>query len=172
MGDRDYFDRLLCNVAGLNAKFPNGNGPFQIMTRLCEEAGELAQAVNHLERSGIKVEKYGRPDLAHLADEVHHVLRAAPAVSPSRRCGRRVRLDARSACCNPHRWATAFIAGSDPRSTAVSLSLSAERLPQKGADHASPRPEPTPEEADACAFYPAATGVPTAIPTPDSAGRL
>ena len=51
------------------------------MTRLCEEAGELAQAVNHAERSGIKVEKYGPPDLVHLADEVHHVLRAALAVA-------------------------------------------------------------------------------------------
>lgn len=81
MRECDYFDRLLRNVAGLNAKFPDGNGPFQIMTRLCEEAGELAQAVNHVERSGIKVEKYGPPDLAHLADEVHHVLRAALAVA-------------------------------------------------------------------------------------------
>jgi NTP pyrophosphatase (non-canonical NTP hydrolase) len=81
MQDQDYFDRLVRNVAGLNAKFPDGDDPFQIMTRLCEEAGELAQAVNHVERSGVKVEKYGPPDLAHLADEVHHVLRAALAVA-------------------------------------------------------------------------------------------
>jgi NTP pyrophosphatase (non-canonical NTP hydrolase) len=77
----DYFDRLVRNVAGLNAKFPNGNDPFQIMTRLCEETGELARAVNHVERSGVKVEKYGPLDLVHLADEVHHVLRAALAVA-------------------------------------------------------------------------------------------
>jgi NTP pyrophosphatase (non-canonical NTP hydrolase) len=81
MQNQDYFDRLMRNVAGLNAKFPDGDDPFQIMTRLCEEAGELAQAVNHAERSGIKVEKYGPPDLTHLADEVHHVLRAALAVA-------------------------------------------------------------------------------------------
>jgi NTP pyrophosphatase (non-canonical NTP hydrolase) len=79
--ERDYFDRLLRNAAGLNAKFPDGNSPFQIIARLCEEAGELAQAVNHTEGTGIKVEKYGEPDLAHLADEVHHVLRAALAIA-------------------------------------------------------------------------------------------
>ncbi len=81
MQDRGYFDRLLLNVVGLNAKFPDGASPFQIMTRVCEEAGELAQAVNHVEGSGIKIEKYGPPDLAHLADEVHHVLRVALAVA-------------------------------------------------------------------------------------------
>jgi NTP pyrophosphatase (non-canonical NTP hydrolase) len=81
MQDQDYFDRLVRNVAGLNAKFPDGNDPFQIMTRLCEEAGELAQAVNHVERSGITVEKYGPPNLVHLANEVHHVIRAALAVA-------------------------------------------------------------------------------------------
>jgi NTP pyrophosphatase (non-canonical NTP hydrolase) len=81
MRDQDCFDRLARNVAGLSARFLDGDDPFQIMTRLCEETGELAQAVNHTERSGIKVEKYGPPDLVHLADEVHHVLRAALAVA-------------------------------------------------------------------------------------------
>lgn len=77
----NYFGRLLLNVAGLNAKFPDGNEPFQIMTRLCEEAGELAKAVNHIEGSGIKIEKCGPPDRAHLAEEIHHLLRAALGVA-------------------------------------------------------------------------------------------
>jgi NTP pyrophosphatase (non-canonical NTP hydrolase) len=81
MQNQDYFDRIVGNVAGLRATFPDGDDPFQIVRRLCEEAGELAQAVNHAERSGIKIEKYGPPDLVHLADEVHHVLRAALAVA-------------------------------------------------------------------------------------------
>ena len=80
MQEEDHFDRLVRNVAGLNAKFPDGNAPFQIMTRLCEEAGELAQALNYIERSGVKVEKYGLPDLEHLADEVHQVsVRRSPS---------------------------------------------------------------------------------------------
>ena len=77
MQNDDYFERLLRNVAGLNAKFPNGDEPFQMMTRVCEEAGELAKTVNHVEGTGIKVEKYGPPDRAHLAEEIHHLLRAA-----------------------------------------------------------------------------------------------
>jgi len=51
------------------------------MTRVCEEAGELAKTVNHVEGTGIKIAKYGPPDLAHLAEEVHHVLRAALGVA-------------------------------------------------------------------------------------------
>lgn len=77
MNDDGYFGRLLLNVEGLNTRFPTDNGPFHIMTRVCEEAGELAQAVNHIEGTGIKIEKYGPPDLTHLAEEIHHVLRAA-----------------------------------------------------------------------------------------------
>ena len=56
--------------AGLLKKFPDGNEPYQIMTRLLEKAGELAQQVNLFENSGVKREKYGEPDRAALADEV------------------------------------------------------------------------------------------------------
>jgi NTP pyrophosphatase (non-canonical NTP hydrolase) len=99
-------DRILGNVAGLNAKLPDGDDPFQIMTRLCEEAGELAQAVNHTERSGTKVEKYDPPDLAHLADEVHHVLRAALAIA-THRMGRTGTADCRrrgNAVCTTYKY--------------------------------------------------------------------
>ena len=44
----DYFDKLLLTVDGYNQKYPQGYTPFQIITRLCEEAGEHASAVNHL----------------------------------------------------------------------------------------------------------------------------
>ena len=97
MQEEDYFDRLVRNVAGLNAKFPDGNDPFQIMTRLCEEAGELAQAVIHIERGGAKVEKYGLPDLEHLADEVPQVyVRRSP--SPSTEWAARGRPTATADC--------------------------------------------------------------------------
>ena len=59
---------------GLATKFPEGINPFQIMTRILEEAGELAQQVNLFERSGIKQEKYGEPDRAKLAHEARGVL--------------------------------------------------------------------------------------------------
>lgn len=59
MEDTNYFDAMLRIVDGLNRKFPAGNVPFQTIARLCEEAGELAEEVNHFEGSGVKVEKYG-----------------------------------------------------------------------------------------------------------------
>ncbi len=46
---------------GYTARFPNGNEPYQITTRILEECGEVANAVNHFEDSGIKREKHGEP---------------------------------------------------------------------------------------------------------------
>ena len=70
-------EKLLQITAGLNRRFPDGDHPFQIMTRLLEEAGELAQMVNHFEGAGIKWEKYGPPDPAKLAKEAQDVIRCA-----------------------------------------------------------------------------------------------
>jgi NTP pyrophosphatase (non-canonical NTP hydrolase) len=69
--------KLYAITIGLNRRFPNGNEPFQIMTRLLEESGELAKEVNHFEGTGIKRQKYGEPDKNHLAKEVLDVLRCA-----------------------------------------------------------------------------------------------
>jgi NTP pyrophosphatase (non-canonical NTP hydrolase) len=69
--------KLVLVTKGLMRRFPAGNEPYQIMTRLLEECGELAQQVNHFENSGVKQEKHGRPDKAKLAKEVMDVLRCA-----------------------------------------------------------------------------------------------
>jgi len=63
--------------AGFSRWFPDGNGPFQIMTRLLEECGELAEQVNHFEGTGVKREKHGEPDKAKLAKKVQDVLGCA-----------------------------------------------------------------------------------------------
>jgi NTP pyrophosphatase (non-canonical NTP hydrolase) len=68
-------EKLYAITHGLNRRFPDGNDPFQMMTRLLEEGGELAQMVNHFEGTGIKREKYGAPDKARLAKEVMDLLR-------------------------------------------------------------------------------------------------
>ena len=68
-------EKLYAITRGLNRRFPDGNDPFQVMTRLLEESGELAQMVNHFEGTGIKLEKYGPPDKARLAKEVMDLLR-------------------------------------------------------------------------------------------------
>ena len=62
---------------GLRKRFPNGEDPFQMVTRLAEECGELAAEVNHFEGSGIKRQKHGEPDRTKLAKEVMDVLRCA-----------------------------------------------------------------------------------------------
>ncbi len=73
--------KLYAITHGLNRRFPNGNSPFQIMTRLLEESGELAQMVNHFEGEGIKLEKYGPPDKNKLAKEIMDLLRCSLQVA-------------------------------------------------------------------------------------------
>jgi NTP pyrophosphatase (non-canonical NTP hydrolase) len=70
-------EKLWAIAMGLQRRFPDGNDPFQIVTRLLEECGELAAQVNHFEGTGVKREKYGEPDRAKLAKEVQDVLGCA-----------------------------------------------------------------------------------------------
>jgi len=70
-------DKLYAITRALNRRFPNSNEPFQIVTRLLEECGELAEQVNHFEGSVTKREKYGEPDRAKMAKEVMDVIRCA-----------------------------------------------------------------------------------------------
>jgi len=73
--------KLYVITLGLNRRFPEGNEPFKMMTRLLEESGELAKEINHFEGTGIKRQKYGEPDKNHLAKEVMDVLRCAVQVA-------------------------------------------------------------------------------------------
>lgn len=70
-------ERLKKINEGLRKRFPNGEDPFQMVTRLAEECGELAAEVNHFEGSGMKRQKHGEPDRHKLAKEVQDVLRCA-----------------------------------------------------------------------------------------------
>ena len=70
-------EKLYQITHGLMKRFPNGNDPFQMVTRLAEECGELAAQVNHFEASGVKRQKLGEPDTIRLAKEVQDVLRCA-----------------------------------------------------------------------------------------------
>jgi predicted enzyme related to lactoylglutathione lyase/NTP pyrophosphatase (non-canonical NTP hydrolase) len=74
-------EKLLTIAEGFKRRFPEGDDPFQMMTRLLEECGELAQVVNHFEGTGVKREKYGEPDTAKLAKEVMDVLGCALQVA-------------------------------------------------------------------------------------------
>jgi NTP pyrophosphatase (non-canonical NTP hydrolase) len=65
----------------LEKRFPNGNVPFQAVTRLAEEVGELAKEVNKAEGSGIKLEKHGVASRTDMAKEVQDVLRTVLQVA-------------------------------------------------------------------------------------------
>jgi NTP pyrophosphatase (non-canonical NTP hydrolase) len=71
----DLMQRLMAVSVGLSRRFPDHNGPFEIMTRLLEECGELAEQVNLFEGTGVKREKHGEPDKAKLAKKAQDVLR-------------------------------------------------------------------------------------------------
>ena len=77
----DNFEKLNTILDNLNKRFPKGNDPFQIITRLAEEVGELAEQVNHFEGSGVKEKKHGEPDRMKLAKEVQDVIRSALMVA-------------------------------------------------------------------------------------------
>ena len=74
-------EQLWIITRGWNHRYPDGNNPYKIMTRLLEECGEVAQQVNHFEGAGIKRQKYGEPDRKELAKEVSQVLRCALEVA-------------------------------------------------------------------------------------------
>ena len=77
----DTFTQLAELVAALDRRFPAHNGPFERASRLAEESGELAAAVNHAERMGVKHDKHGDPDLNNLVKEVEDVLRSALGIA-------------------------------------------------------------------------------------------
>ncbi len=74
------FAQLLDVTRGFSRRFPASDDPFQMMTRLLEECGELAQQINHFEGSGVKREKYGDPDRTQLAKEIRDVLKCVAQV--------------------------------------------------------------------------------------------
>lgn len=77
MTEIDKLAKLYAINRGYNRRWGKGNQPFQIITRLVEEVGELAEQVNHFEDSGVKRQKHGEPDRLHLAKEVRDVLLCA-----------------------------------------------------------------------------------------------
>lgn len=69
-------EKLYLIAKGHNARFPDGNQPYQIVTRILEECGEVASEVNHFENSGIKKLKHGEPSKEKLASEIKQAMNA------------------------------------------------------------------------------------------------
>lgn len=77
----ETYAALSAIVDALDVRFPDGNSAFQRISRLAEECGELASAVNHRESMGIKVQKHGEATDEHLVKELQDVLRATLGIA-------------------------------------------------------------------------------------------
>lgn len=67
-------DKLYKIVEGYFKLYPSGIEPFQMVTRLLEECGEVASEVNHFEDLGIKRMKNGEPSKEALANEIKQAM--------------------------------------------------------------------------------------------------
>lgn len=77
----DTFTELSGIVTALDKRFPDGNSIFQRVSRLAEECGEVAAAVNHREKMGIKQEKHGEATDEALVKELQDVMRAVLGIA-------------------------------------------------------------------------------------------
>lgn len=77
----DTYDKILYIVTALDRRFPNGKDIFQRVSRLCEESGELASAVNHREDTGIKRQKHGEPTDEAILKEMQDVMRTVVGIA-------------------------------------------------------------------------------------------
>ena len=67
-------ERFYLMVEASNRRFPEGVEPFQMVTRLMEECGEVAAEVNLWEGSGLKRQKHGEPRKEDLANEIRQAM--------------------------------------------------------------------------------------------------
>lgn len=70
----DNYNKLQFMAKRLNDRFGEGTA-FQIVTRLAEECGEVAEQVNHFEGTGVKKEKHGEPKVEKMTKELMDVMR-------------------------------------------------------------------------------------------------
>jgi NTP pyrophosphatase (non-canonical NTP hydrolase) len=77
----ETFTALKSIVEALDKRFLDGNSAFQRVSRLAEECGELAAAVNHKEGMGIKMQKHGEANDENLVKELQDVLRATLGIA-------------------------------------------------------------------------------------------
>ena len=67
-------DKFYQIAKGLTKRFPEGEEPYQMATRLLEECGEVAAEINHWEDSGVKRQKRGEPSKEKLATELQQAI--------------------------------------------------------------------------------------------------
>ena len=74
-------ETLYLMARGANKRFPEGDEPFQMATRLLEECGEVASEINLWEDTGIKRKKHGEPKKENLANELRQAMVALAQIA-------------------------------------------------------------------------------------------
>ena len=79
--DKNGLAKIYLLAQGYRNRFPDGFEPFQMVTRLLEECGEIASEVNLWENTGIKRQKHGKPKKENLANEIKQALAALAQIA-------------------------------------------------------------------------------------------
>ena len=74
-------EKLYLMAHGYRSRFPEGFEPFQMVTRILEECGEVASEVNLWEGTGVKRQKHGNPSKENLANEIKQAFAALAQVA-------------------------------------------------------------------------------------------
>jgi len=74
-------DELYKLASGYMKRYPKGVEPYQMVSRLLEECGEVASEVSLWEDSGIKRQKHGEPKKDNLAGEIKQAMSALAQIA-------------------------------------------------------------------------------------------
>jgi len=70
----DDLEKILKVAEAQTKRFPNGNDPFKIVSRLLEESGEVAWELNHYDRKGISLECKNKDGKREIMCEMYQVM--------------------------------------------------------------------------------------------------
>lgn len=70
----DLLSKISLVAQAQSKRFPNGDEPFKIMSRLLEECGEVSWELNHYERMNISVERNCKNNKENIVAEAYQVV--------------------------------------------------------------------------------------------------
>jgi len=70
----DSLSKISIVAQALTKRFPNGDEPFKIVSRLLEESGEVSWELNHYERKNISLMRNCRDNKENLVTETYQVM--------------------------------------------------------------------------------------------------
>lgn len=70
----DLLNKISLIAQAQSKRFPNGDEPFKIMSRLLEECGEVSWELNHYERANVSVERNCKDNKENIVNEAFQVV--------------------------------------------------------------------------------------------------